>query len=44
MTDAISMAYDGKIPPKEMYHEPDISNMEGYTVAISLAYNGIIPP
>ena len=38
------LAKKGIIPPKEYYHDPNIKNNDGDTVAILLARNGIIPP
>ena len=37
-------AYKGIIPPKEWYHDPNLRNINGYTVAMTLASKGIIPP
>ena len=33
-----------KIPDKKYYHNPNITNGYGQTVAMDLASNGIIPP
>lgn len=41
---AITLAYNGIIPPKQWYHKPEIKTTEGWTVAMYLAFNKIIPP
>jgi len=38
------LAYNGKVPPKEWYHDPSITNKNGCTVAMVLASKREIPP
>ena len=38
------LAEKGISPPKQWYHNPEIQNKNGWTVAMSLAYNNIVPP
>ena len=45
MTQAMKQAhYNEKIPDKKDYHNPNITDEYGLTVAMALASNGIIPP
>lgn len=37
------LAFEGKDIPKEYYHDPEIRNNNGWTVALILASNGITP-
>jgi len=38
------LARNGIIPPKEWYHDPTLTNKNGYTVAEILIDNKIAPP
>ena len=43
-TKAMHQVYiEKKIPDKKYYHNPNITNDNGWTVAMILASNGIIP-
>ena len=44
MTQALYDAWNKKIPDKKDYHDPNIKDEYGKTVAMKLAFNGIIPP
>ena len=37
-------AFKGIIPPKEYFHDPELKDKFGNTVALTLIKRGIIPP
>ena len=39
-TAAITLASKGIIPPDQLYHDPNIQDNQGYTVATHLFMNG----
>ena len=42
-TQAMILAANGLKVPEYLYHDPDIKNKYGYTVALYMARNGTIP-
>lgn len=40
----MTLAFNGTIPPKEFYHDPELRDNKFETVSILLANKGVIPP